>query len=105
MTTNQNGGGAAKSTDRRLDQRLTTRLEAVVDDAVHGPLLFVTSGFSRSGAFLRRRDTTTPLPVVGSLIKILFRWPLDTQMPPVQVEATVVRQADDGVGVRFEIAL
>lgn len=96
--------GAAKVPERRVDERLTTRLDATVEDATRGPLVFTTSGFSRSGAFLRRRDAATPLPDIGSVIKIVFSWPLETNMPPVRVEATVVRQTDDGVGVRFEIA-
>lgn len=97
-------GGAENQPDRRLDQRITSRLEAVVEYGAHGPTVFTTCGFSRSGAFLRRRDNTLPLPPIGSVINILFRWPLETQMPPVRVEATVVRHGDDGVGVRFEIA-
>ena len=103
MTAN-NDGAKAKPADRRLDQRLTTRLEAIVDDGANGTLVFTTSGFSRSGAFLRRRDELTALPPIGSVIRITFRWPLDTQMPPVKIEAKVVRHASDGVGVRFEIA-
>jgi PilZ domain len=95
---------AAAQGDRRMDQRLTTRLDAAVEDAEHGTLHFITSGFSRSGAFLKRRDGATPLPAIGSVIQIVFRWPLETHMPPVRVEATVVRQTDDGVGVRFQIA-
>jgi PilZ domain len=95
--------GAAMPVDRRMDQRLTTRLDATVEDAEHGALHFTTSGFSRSGAFLKRRDDAAPLPVIGSVIQIVFSWPLDTQMPPVRVEATVVRQTEDGVGVRFQI--
>ncbi|HEX9810841.1 MAG TPA: PilZ domain-containing protein [Burkholderiales bacterium] len=102
--TAKNDGARAKSADRRLDQRLTTRLEAIVEDDANGSLVFTTSGFSRSGAFLRRRDEHTALPPIGSVIQITFRWPLETHMPPVQVEATVVRHTDDGVGVRFEIA-
>lgn len=103
MSANQKDS-SPKRLERRTEQRLTTRLEAVVEDSAHGPLHFTTSGFSRSGAFLRRRDDATPLPSVGSVIRITFRWPLETQMPPVRVEATVVRLADDGVGVRFQIA-
>jgi len=97
-------GARAKPSDRRLDQRLTTRLEAVVEDAAHGSLVFTTSGFSRTGAFLRRRDNGTLLPPIGSVIQITFRWPLETHMPPVKVEAKVVRQTGDGIGVRFELA-
>lgn len=95
---------AATRVDRRMDQRLTTRLDATVEDAERGTLHFTTSGFSRSGAFLKRRDDATPLPAVGAVVQIVFRWPLETHMPPVRVEATVVRHADDGVGVRFQLA-
>lgn len=102
--TAKHDGAQAKPAERRLDQRLTTRLEAIVEDDAHGTLVFTTSGFSRSGAFLKRRDEQTVLPPVGSMVKITFRWPLETHMPPVQVEAKVVRHGEDGVGVRFEIA-
>lgn len=95
---------ASKDSDRRVDPRLATRLDAIVDDVRYGALTFTASGFSRSGAFLQRRDPETPLPMIGSLIQIVFRWPLETQIPPVRVQATVVRQTDDGVGVQFEIA-
>jgi len=91
------------SIDRRLDPRLATRIEAVVADLQHGNLAFTASGFSRTGAFLRRHDRSTPLPPVGSRIEIVFSWPLETDIPPVRVEATVIRQSEDGVGVRFEI--
>lgn len=95
---------APKASDRREDTRLATRLDAIVDDVRYGALTFTASGFSRSGAFLQRRDGDTPLPMIGSLIEIVFRWPLETQIPPVRVQATVVRQTDNGVGVQFEIA-
>ncbi|HEY8555560.1 MAG TPA: PilZ domain-containing protein [Burkholderiales bacterium] len=91
------------SVDRRLDPRLATRIEATVADPEHGDLAFTASGFSRTGAFLRRRDPDTPLPRVGSRIEIVFSWPLETDIPPVRVEATVIRRSEDGVGVRFEI--
>lgn len=95
--------GAAKVMDRRLDPRISTRLAAVVEDDEHGSLIFTASGFSRTGAFLQRLDKDTPLPVIGSTIQLVFHWPLETKMPPVRVEAKVVRQSDDGVGVQFEI--
>lgn len=104
MTSKPTDAALPSQSDRRLDPRLATRLEAVVDDPRHGALTFVASGFSRSGAFLQRRDASVPLPAVGSLIQIVFRWPLETQIPPVRVEARVVRQTEDGVGVHFQIA-
>lgn len=95
--------GAPSQADRRLDPRESTRLDAVIEDAQHGLLVFTASGFSRTGAFLQRRDPATPLPLVGATIRLMFRWPLETQIPPVQVDARVIRQTEDGVGVQFNI--
>lgn len=89
--------------ERREDARLATHIEAVIDDARYQSLVFTASGFSRTGAFLQRREGTVPLPAVGSAIRLVFRWPLETAIPPVRVDARVVRQTDDGVGVQFEI--
>ncbi len=96
-------GAVLKNSDRRADPRLTTRLEALVEDPQHGLLIFTASGFSRTGAFLQRRDATTPLPAVGNTVQLMFRWPLETKIPPVRVEAKVMRHTEDGVGVLFEI--
>lgn len=89
--------------ERREDERLATRIEAIIDDVRYQSLVFTASGFSRTGAFLQRREGTQPLPQVGSAIRLVFRWPLETEMPPVRVDAKVVRQTGDGVGVQFEI--
>ncbi|HKQ29961.1 MAG TPA: PilZ domain-containing protein [Burkholderiales bacterium] len=90
-------------TDRRAEPRYPARLEAIVDDTQHGRLVFTASGFSRTGAFLRRRDSGTPLPRIGGTIKLSFNWPIETHIPPVLVEAKVVRHTNDGIGVQFEI--
>lgn len=90
--------------ERRADSRLATQLQAVIDSVEHGTLTFTAKGFSRSGAFLERRDQETVLPAVGSVVRLVFHWPLETQIAPVQVEATVIHHAPDGMGVKFEIA-
>lgn len=92
-----------KPPERREDERLATRIDAVIDDVRYLSLVFTASGFSRTGAFLQRREGTGALPAVGSTIRLIFRWPLETNMPPVRVDAKVMRQTDDGVGVQFEI--
>jgi hypothetical protein len=89
--------------ERRMDPRHSANVEAIVDDPQRGPLQFTARGFSRTGAFLQRRDADTPLPAVGETIHLMFKWPLETQIPPVKVEARVVRQTADGVGVQFDI--
>lgn len=90
--------------ERRVDPRLATQLRAVIDSVEHGMLTFTAKGFSRSGAFLERRDRGAALPAVGSVVRLVFHWPLETHMAPVHVEATVVHHAPDGMGVKFEIA-
>lgn len=96
--------GARKRHERRSDPRLATRLiSAMVEDPVHGALVFTADAFSRTGAFLRRLDKSTPLPAVGDIIKLVLRWPIETKMQPVRVDAKVVRKAENGVGVQFEI--
>jgi hypothetical protein len=100
MSSNQRDNTEA---DRRAEPRYPARLEAVVDDEQNGKLFFTASGFSRTGAFLRRRDSGTPLPMIGSVVKLSFNWPIETHIPPVCVEAKVVRHTNEGVGVQFEI--
>lgn len=94
---------AAPSDDRRADPRLATRLKAVIVDAEHGERVFTASGFNRRGAFLQRLDQTTALPPIGGVVQLTFHWPLETHMPPVRIEATVIHQAENGVGVKFDI--
>jgi hypothetical protein len=89
--------------ERRGDPRYPARVEVTVEDAQHGKLSFTASGMSRTGAFLRRRDSGTPLPLIGNVVKLSFNWPIETHIPPLKVEAKVVRQTNDGIGVLFEI--
>lgn len=99
-----NSNKTEDSNDRRLDPRLATRLTAIIEHSQHGSLAFTASGFSRTGAFLQRLDNSTPLPTVGETVKLVFNWPLETKIPPVRVEAKVMRLADDGIGVQFDIS-
>ena len=93
----------AATPERRADQRLATQLRAVIETA-DGTLTFTAKGFSRSGAFLERRDQDAMLPAVGSVVHLVFHWPLETHIAPVQVEATVIHHTPDGMGVKFQIA-
>lgn len=96
--------GTRKRVERRSDPRLATRLiSAIIEDPQHGSLVYTADAFSRTGAFLRRLDKSTPLPAVGDIVKLVLRWPIETKMQPVRVDAKVVRSTDYGVGVQFEI--
>jgi len=100
---NKPNNAALKPSDRRSDPRMSTRLEATINDGRNGTLAFTASGFSRTGAFLLRRDKATALPAVGSVVQLAIHWPLETKLKPVRVEAKVIRQTEDGIGVQFEI--
>lgn len=100
MSSNQS---SEKEAERRTEPRYPARLEATVDDGQYGKLNFTASGFSRTGAFLRRRDSGTPLPMIGAVIKLSFNWPIETHIPPLTIEAKVIRHTNDGVGVQFEV--
>lgn len=96
--------GARKRVERRADPRLATRLiSAIIEDPRHGALVYTADAFSRTGAFLRRLDKSTPLPGIGDIVKLVLRWPIETKMQPVRVDAKVVRLNEHGVGVQFEI--
>jgi len=95
--------GPLKKAERRLDPRHGTHLVAEVEDPRLGTLVFTATGFSRTGAFLQRTSHDDPLPGIGSIVQLTLHWPLETHIPAVRVEAEVIRQVEDGVGVRFEI--
>jgi hypothetical protein len=94
--------GALSYTERG-ETAYPARLNATIEDAEYASSSFVTNGFSHRGAFLLRPDRRTPLPAVGSRIKLLLHWAVEPDRPPVRVAAKVIRQTTDGVGVRFEI--
>src|SRR5687767_7675319 len=96
---------APAGVDRRLDPRYDTRIEATVDDPKYGKLFFTTTEFSRTGALLLPRDKKLPMPAIGSVVNLVLHWPLETQMPPVRLEAKVIHQRDEGIGVRFELKI
>lgn len=90
--------------ERRSHARLATRLvAAMVEDPDHGVLVFTADRISRHGAYLQRVDKTTPLPTIGSVIKVTLRWPVETNTPTRCVEAKVIRVTSGGVGVKYEV--
>jgi hypothetical protein len=90
--------------DRRTEPRISAILHAVIlDDEQYMGRSFPVSGFSSTGAFLRRPDTDAPLPPIGSVVQVQFTWPPQSKVAPVFVEAKVVRAQPDGVGVQFDI--
>lgn len=87
----------------RIDIRDAVSLNVELIDPALGILTFSARDFSKSGVFLERTDPSTPLPAVGSTVHLTIKWPLESDASPVEIDANIVRQADDGVAVRFII--
>jgi hypothetical protein len=56
---------------------------------------------SIDGAFLKRNESSTQLPGVGSRVQLRISWPNVTYLDPVDISAEVIHAADDGVGISF----
>ena len=89
--------------EKRNDLRNPVSITAELLDSNSGIRTFIARDFSKTGAFLENTDPARPLPVVDTKIKLKFRWPQETRIPSVEVEAVVIRQTNDGIGVRFII--
>lgn len=89
--------------EKRKDSRDSVSFDVELVDGALGTLTFRARDFSKSGIFLERTDPSTPLPAVGAKVCLTIRWPFETDMAPLEVEAHIVRQEDDGVGARFII--
>ena len=96
--------GVSTDEDRRSEPRYPTQVVATIEDAQYKSTTFTTNGFSRTGAFLQPSEAGTPLPPVGTVINLVLHWPIDTDMPPVRLEARVIHQTEHGVGVRFQLS-
>ena len=64
---------------------------------------YIARDFSPTGAFLERNDNDTSLPDLNTTVFLKISWPLETHIPPVEVEADIMRVDDNGVGVKFDI--
>ncbi len=87
--------------NRRTDVRDPVSLMVELVDGALGTLTFRARDYSKSGLFLERTDPSTPLPAVGARVHLTIRWPLETEIPPIEVEADIIREEDNGVGVRL----
>ncbi len=89
--------------DRRIDFRDLVSLVVQLVDPALGILTFRARDLSKSGAFLERTDPSTPLSAVGTKVHLTIKSPLGPDGSPVEVDANIVRQGDDGVAARFII--
>lgn len=87
----------------RGHERLTTNVMAEVACADMGVCQYRVSDLSKTGAFLERQESTGDMPPAGTRVQLKLIWPIDTGAKPLEVEADVMRVADNGFGVQFII--
>ena len=74
---------------------------AEVSSDANGTTTFQVIDLSKTGAFLIKEDAGSESPEVGARIRLRLTWPMDTDTPPLEVEADVMRVTDQGIGVQF----
>jgi hypothetical protein len=89
--------------EKRKDFRDPVVFTVELVDGVLGTLTFQARNMSKSGAFLERTEPSMPLPAVGATVHLIIKWPLESELAPVKLDADIVRQEDNGVGVRFVV--
>jgi len=87
--------------DKRNSLRVSVSIVVDVQDSGSIQATFSATNISRTGAFLKKIHPSIPLPAVNSVLKLQLRWPVDTPIPPVEINAEVMRVELDGVGVKF----
>ena len=86
----------------REHERLTINIVAEVSSDTFGASQFQVADLSKTGAYLVKGDDSGEFPQVGTRVSLKLVWPMDTGTPPLEVEADVMRVADDGMGVQFK---
>ena len=78
-------------------------ISVIAEVSTDGAVLtkFQVTDLSKTGAFLIREDGATDGPEIGSRVRLKLVWPMDTDTPPLEVDAEVMRVTDDGIGVQF----
>jgi len=92
---------AVRQQELRGSPRVSVSINVDVQENDHVQVTFSAIDISRTGAFLKCSQPGVKLPLLGSRLKLLLRWPVETPTPPVNVNARVVRLEADGFGVKF----
>ena len=93
----------AKSSEKRTDYRDGVQIMVDVVRADGSSTVMRARDLSRSGTFLEKLDAGDPAPELDEKLQLTIRWPIETAAPAVKIIAEVMRVADDGVGVQFNL--
>ena len=91
----------SQSESGREHERMPINVVAEVSSDSGGITKFQVTDLSKTGAFLIKEDGGSDSPEVGARIRLKLVWPMDTDTPPLEVEADVMRVTDEGIGVQF----
>jgi len=91
----------SQSESGREHERMPISVVAEVSNDANGTTRFQVIDLSKTGAFLIKEDSSSDSPEVGSRVRLKLTWPMDTDTPPLEVEADVMRVTDEGIGVQF----
>ena len=91
----------SQSESGREHERMPISVVAEVSSGSNGTTRFQVIDLSKTGAFLIKEDSSSESPEVGTRVHLKLTWPMDTDTPPLEVEADVMRVTDEGIGVQF----
>lgn len=85
----------------REHERMPINVIAEVISEVSGTGKYQVTDLSKTGAFLIRGEENGTDLKIGENVKLKLVWPMDPQTPPLEVDASVMRVTDEGIGVQF----
>ncbi|MGW8247580.1 MAG: PilZ domain-containing protein [Acidiferrobacterales bacterium] len=91
----------SQSESGREHERMPISVVAEVISDTSGTTRFQVTDLSKTGAFLIRENVDGDSPAVGARVRLKLVWPMDTDTPPLEVDADVMRVTDEGIGVQF----
>lgn len=91
----------SQSESGREHERMPINVVAEVVSDGGGVTRFQVTDLSKTGAFLIKEEGGAAGPEAGARIRLKLVWPMDTETPPLEVDADVMRVTDEGIGVQF----
>lgn len=87
--------------ERRAWERHSIPIMATLDTFDGRSLTLRMSNVSFGGAFLKKTDPATPLPSIGTEVRVTIRSQSECGVEAETMAARVVRTRPDGIGVAF----
>ncbi|GMR18211.1 MAG: hypothetical protein BMS9Abin33_0617 [Gammaproteobacteria bacterium] len=92
-----------KSSEKRANYRDSVQIIVDVVRSDGRTVEMRARDLSRNGIFLERLNAGDSVPELGEKIQLTIRWPIETAAPSIKLTAEVMRIADEGIGVQFNM--